>query len=227
MPRMQLQLSGLGQIPPTIPVWSLIMEDLAFPDVGSVMRVLGVEADQVQEWNRTGRAPKWACLALFWLTRWGRSEVHQQATHDAIVAVQCLRAVERERDRLAEAVEVMRVGLAGLRLVEAPAGYRGEAPGLVEVSGFDGPAPGPEGVFAPPREAETWAEPSPAGVRLGASAIKGSEASPAQRGGAIPGLVSVPTSGTRPMESMPPARARYWEAPAQEVVFRVTQRHEA
>lgn len=213
MPAMQLQLSGLGQVPPTIPVWSLIMEDLAFPDVGSVMRVLGVEAHQVQEWNRTGSAPKWACLALFWLTRWGRSEVHQQATHDAIVAVQCLRAVERERDRLAEAIEVMRVGLAGLRLIEAPAGYRGEAPGLVEVSGVDrdGSVTRSEsligekrdGVFAPPREAETWAEPSPAGVHLGAPAIKGSEASTAQRGGAVPVF-------------------RGWQAPTREALFGVT-----
>ncbi len=44
--------------------------------------------------------------------------------------------------------------------------------------------PGGAGVFAPPREAETWSKTSPAGVHLGAPAIKGSEASPAQRGGA-------------------------------------------
>lgn len=142
MPRMQLQLYSLGQVPPTVPMWGLIMEDLAFPDVGAVMRVLGVEADQVNEWNRTGVAPKWACLALFWLTRWGRAEVHQQATHDAIVALQCLRGVERERDAAVQALDVMRHGLAQIGLVQAPSGYRGDAVPRLEVSEFDGPAPG-------------------------------------------------------------------------------------
>lgn len=166
MPTMQLQLYGLGQVPPTVPMWGLIMEDLAFPDVGAVMRVLGVEADLVQEWNRTGSAPKWACLALFWLTRWGRAEVHQQATHDALVAVQCLRAVERERDRAVAALDVMRHGLGQLGLVEAPAGYRGGEAPLLEVSGVDGPAPGVlrEGQVSVPRrgiehgQGVTWSD---------------------------------------------------------------------
>lgn len=137
MAGIKLQLHGLGQVPPTVPMWSLIMEDLAFPDVGQVMRVLGVEADVVQEWNRTGRAPKWACLALFWLTRWGRAEVHQQATQDALVAVQCLRAVERERDRLALAIDVMRNGLGQLGMIEAPRGYRPGELVQLEVSDVD------------------------------------------------------------------------------------------
>jgi hypothetical protein len=42
--------------------------------------------------------------------------------------------------------------------------------------------PGADGVFAPPRNAETWTQSSPEGV----TGTPVSEASPAQRGGAIP-----------------------------------------
>ena len=41
-----------------------------------------------------------ACLALFWLTRWGRSEVDCRATNDAMTAVALARSLNEERAAL-------------------------------------------------------------------------------------------------------------------------------
>jgi len=83
---MSFQLYSLDHAPPRLPVWQLILEDLGNPPPARVARVLGVGVRTVYRWNRVGAAPRSACLALFWLTRWGRSQVDVQSAHDAMVA---------------------------------------------------------------------------------------------------------------------------------------------
>ena len=83
---MTLPLWSIEQAPRTLPIWQAILEDLSHPPAKRVARVLGTGVRTVHRWNATGRAPRAAQLALFWLTRWGRSSVHAQATNDAIVA---------------------------------------------------------------------------------------------------------------------------------------------
>ncbi len=96
---MKLQLYGLGQAPRALPIWQTILEDLGRPHPAQVARILGVGVRTVYRWNRTGQAPRTACLALYWLTRWGRSEVHAQAVNDATVAVGLAQALQTELDR--------------------------------------------------------------------------------------------------------------------------------
>jgi hypothetical protein len=96
----QLQLSSIDQAPRAIPVWDSLIEDLGNPPAHRVARVLGVGRSTVYHWHAIGGGPRIACLALFWLTSWGRSQVHAQAHNDAVLSAQLLRSVSEERDRL-------------------------------------------------------------------------------------------------------------------------------
>jgi predicted DNA-binding transcriptional regulator AlpA len=86
--------------PRVLPIWHAILEDLGHPPVRAVARVLGVSARTVYRWNRTGRAPRSACLALFWMTRWGRSEIDCQLHNDAVAMAGLARVHAERADRL-------------------------------------------------------------------------------------------------------------------------------
>lgn len=96
---MKLTFSSIEKAPRTLPVWQMLISDLGDPPAERVARVLGVGVRTVYRWNRTGAAPRAACLALYWLTRWGRSEVHCQAVNDATLAVQYVAALKAELAR--------------------------------------------------------------------------------------------------------------------------------
>lgn len=93
---MTVQLYGIDQAPSTVPAWHAILEDLAWPPARRVARVLGLGVRTVRRYNATGRVPRSSLLALFWLTRWGRSAVHAQATNDAILACSYVEALRRQ-----------------------------------------------------------------------------------------------------------------------------------
>jgi hypothetical protein len=105
---------SLHHAPVTLPVWQAILDDLGRPHPSHVARVLGVGVRTVHRWNRDQRAPRTACLALFWLTRWGRSAVEAQAVNDCRVAVGYANALESELARLrARLVQVLAIGEFG------------------------------------------------------------------------------------------------------------------
>jgi predicted DNA-binding transcriptional regulator AlpA len=97
---MDLRLYALDRAPRALPIWQLILSDLGDPPPQRVAKVLGVGTRTVYRWNRDGSAPRAATLALFWLTRWGHSQVNADAVNNAAVAVGLLRSIERERDQL-------------------------------------------------------------------------------------------------------------------------------
>lgn len=109
---MTIQLYSIEHAPASVPVWHSILEDLANPPARRVARVLGIGLRTVRRYNQTGRAPRSCLLALFWLTRWGRSAVHAQATNDALVACGYVEALRRRVDQL-EAEVVRLVALDG------------------------------------------------------------------------------------------------------------------
>ncbi len=80
---MTVQLSSIEQAPVQVPIWHTMLEDLCQPPPARVARVLGLGLRTVQRYNATGYAPRHVCLAVFWLTRWGRSAVNVQAENDA------------------------------------------------------------------------------------------------------------------------------------------------
>lgn len=91
---MTVQLYSIEQAPVALPIWHTILEDLADPPPARVARVLGLSRRTIYRYNQTGHAPRVVLLALFWLTRWGRSAVHTQAVNDAALAF----AVARNRE---------------------------------------------------------------------------------------------------------------------------------
>ncbi len=102
---------SIGHAPRTLPVWHAILADLGDPHPAAVAKLLGLGARTVYRYNRDGQAPRAVCLALFWLTRWGRSEIHAQAVNDCQLAVAYANAMELEVRRLrTELARVLAVG---------------------------------------------------------------------------------------------------------------------
>lgn len=118
---MKIALYSIDQAPRALPIWQSILEDLGNPHPARVGRVLGVGARTVYRWNQTGRAPRAACLALFWLTRWGRSEVDCAAVNDARLAVGYANALHAElvqaRTQLAHVLALSDSGAANSPLI--------------------------------------------------------------------------------------------------------------
>jgi len=88
-----MQLYSIDQAPRSVPIWPVLMNELCSPRPTRVARVLGISTRTVRRYNRTGQAPRAICMALFWLTSWGRSQVHTQAHNDALLAVAYVRSL--------------------------------------------------------------------------------------------------------------------------------------
>lgn len=97
---MKLQLTSIDHAPVSLPYWHTIMDDLGRPPAHRVARVLGIGRRTVYRYNSTGVAPRVVCLALFWLTTWGRAAVHAQAVNDARLACGYADALRAEVQRL-------------------------------------------------------------------------------------------------------------------------------
>lgn len=119
---MKLQFSSIQRAPGTLPVWQSILADLGDPPAVRVARTLGVGVRTVYRWNAAGSAPRVACLALFWLTTWGRSQVDCHATNDARLAVALARSLEDElrqaRAQLAHVLALADTGAANRPILE-------------------------------------------------------------------------------------------------------------
>lgn len=101
---------GLGHLPATLPDWQTLITDLGVPPARVLAQALGLSERTVQRYHQLGRAPRVACLALFWMTRWGRSQVNTQAVNDASLAAGYANALEHELDRTrAELARVLRL----------------------------------------------------------------------------------------------------------------------
>jgi hypothetical protein len=93
---MTVQLYGIGRAPVSLPVWPQILEDLGHPHPKRLARALGLGVRTVRRYTRQGHAPRPVVMALFWLTRWGRSECHEAATSDALLACGYVSALRRQ-----------------------------------------------------------------------------------------------------------------------------------
>lgn len=96
-----MALFSIEKMPRDLPLWELLITDLGRPGAARIARALGVGVSSVYRWNAAGAAPRMACLALFWLTRWGRSQVNADAVNDALMCAQLARAWREECNRLA------------------------------------------------------------------------------------------------------------------------------
>lgn len=97
---MKIVFYSIDQAPLHVPAWDVMLDDLGRPLPQRIARVLGVGRSTVYRWNLAGSAPRAACLALFWLTRWGRSQIHTQAVNDAQMAAALARGLGDELRRV-------------------------------------------------------------------------------------------------------------------------------
>ena len=109
----EVRFSSIKAAPRQVPPWQVILEDLGNPHPTRIAKVLGVSVRTVYRWQSIGDAPRTACLALFWLTQWGRSQVHAQAVNDATNAIGYAKSLERE-------LKAARLQLAGPGAGAAP-----------------------------------------------------------------------------------------------------------
>ncbi len=105
---MKVQLHSIEQMPSQVPIWHLMMQDLCQPPPARVAKVLGLSLRTVQRYNSTGEAPRVVCLAVFWLTQWGRNAVHTQAHNDAQLMVGYVESLRREVEAMHGQVEHLR-----------------------------------------------------------------------------------------------------------------------
>jgi predicted DNA-binding transcriptional regulator AlpA len=140
------QLYSIEHAPAALPIWQTILDDLANPPVRRVARVLGIAERTVYRYNQTGHAPRVVSMALFWLTRWGRSAVHTQATNDAAMACSLVAGLERHVKELTGQLAYLE-RLGGFGASNAPfvlpvieSGDRGGTPQVVSLQPSGQPA---------------------------------------------------------------------------------------
>lgn len=102
---MTQQLFSIEHTPLHLPYWRTLMDDLCNPSAATVARALGIGERTVQRYNATGHAPRVVCLAVFWVTRWGRSSVNAQATNDACLMANYVRSMHAHANALSSQVE--------------------------------------------------------------------------------------------------------------------------
>lgn len=89
----------LGFLPRTTPTLPAMLADIGEPSVKSLAAAFGVDRKTAGRWVRQGTAPRSVLLALFYVTRWGRSQVHCQAENDARAQAALAFALRAELDK--------------------------------------------------------------------------------------------------------------------------------
>lgn len=86
----------LPLIPRDTPALGVMLADLGNPSPADVARALDVSTATVRRWLAADSAPRMALLTLFWVTRWGRSQVDAKAVNDAREALGMVKCLEGE-----------------------------------------------------------------------------------------------------------------------------------
>jgi len=94
-----------------MPSLPMILDDLGQPSARALSALLGVSVRTVRRWQAQGHAPRPVMLALFWITRWGQSQVECEAVNDARLAAQMAKShAALSAARLSLVDHLLRVG---------------------------------------------------------------------------------------------------------------------
>lgn len=103
-------------IPRDTPALGVMLADMGNPPPAAIAKALHVSTATVRRWLAADCAPRPVMLSLYWVTRWGRSEVDCRAVNDARQAwgmVSCLEGEAKGlRSRIAYLESVARFGSA-------------------------------------------------------------------------------------------------------------------
>lgn len=84
------------KMPRSWPTLSVMLDELGNPPAAVLARSFGVSVGTVKRWLRDDRAPRAVQLAVYWLTSWGRQEVHAEAEQAARLHAALYEALRRE-----------------------------------------------------------------------------------------------------------------------------------
>lgn len=102
---MKFRPYNVERAPKALPIWHAILEDLGNPPAARVAKALGLTKRTVYRYNATGHAPRPVMLALFWLTRWGHSQVDAEAVNNCQMAIGLADCLHREVQELRAQVQ--------------------------------------------------------------------------------------------------------------------------
>lgn len=95
----------LALAPGVLPPLSVLLLDLGEPSSSQLAYTLGVNERTCRRWMASDAAPRATLLALFWMTKWGRSALECSALNDAQLACELAEAHRRAADARAAQVE--------------------------------------------------------------------------------------------------------------------------
>lgn len=114
----------LALLPRHTPQLDMMLDDIGAPGAAELAKALGVSPRTAARWQKTGEAPRAVMLALYYVTRWGRSDVHCQAHNDArqqAALAFCLKTeLDKANARLASLGQIGDFGSANDPLPMAP-----------------------------------------------------------------------------------------------------------
>ena len=103
----------LNRLPRYTPALPVILADIGSPPLDLVARTFGVTVTTVRRWMKHG-APKPVLFSLWWLTRWGMSELDAEHFNRAQQSHQLAQAYSRKLDEMQEYIEhLQRIGNFG------------------------------------------------------------------------------------------------------------------
>lgn len=117
---MRFRPYSIERAPRALPIWHAIIEDLGNPPPARIAAALGISWRSVYRYHKTGQAPRPILLALFWLTRWGQSQLDAEMVNNCSMAVGLAEALQTEvrqlRDQVAHLIAIGDYGAANTPL---------------------------------------------------------------------------------------------------------------
>lgn len=95
----------LIRMPRHLPPLRALLADLGSPTAKAIGEALGVNQRTVKRWLAADVAPRPAMLALFWLSRWGRSQLQCEALNETNLKLEIARCLADESQALAGQID--------------------------------------------------------------------------------------------------------------------------
>lgn len=121
--RISINATMLARLPKATPPLSIMLADIGSPSADGLAGAFGVTPKTAQSWISADHAPLPVLLAIFWLTRWGTSEIDARAHNDAVMA-------GIEANRLRKEIEEIQALLAAVGRIADFGSANDPAPGI-------------------------------------------------------------------------------------------------